>query len=85
MELALELKFYFTELHVHGDERWPMEVTSNTYFRGVTKEALQAWLIIYSGLFPLQRLELQPTKGLAGWHVWRSDVPDDIVSNQDCS
>ena len=25
----------FTELHVHGDERWPLEVTSNTYFRGV--------------------------------------------------
>ena len=25
----------FTELHVHGDERWPTEVTSNTYFRGV--------------------------------------------------
>ena len=22
-------------LHVHGDERWPIEVTSNTYFRGV--------------------------------------------------
>ena len=27
----------FTDTHVHGDERWPiMEVTSNTYFRGVT-------------------------------------------------
>ena len=25
----------FTELHVHGNERWPMEVTSNTYFRAV--------------------------------------------------
>ena len=24
----------FTELHVHGDERWPLVVTSNTYFRG---------------------------------------------------
>ena len=23
----------FTEFHVHGEERWPMEVTSNTYFR----------------------------------------------------
>ena len=22
-------------LHVHGDECWPMKVTSNTYFRGV--------------------------------------------------
>ena len=27
----------FIDTHVHGDERWPiMEVTSNTYFRGVT-------------------------------------------------
>ena len=26
----------FTELHVHGGECWPVEVTSNTYFRGVT-------------------------------------------------
>ena len=25
----------FTELHVHGDKRWPMEVTPKTYFRGV--------------------------------------------------
>ena len=25
----------FTELHVHDDERWPTEVTSNTYFRSV--------------------------------------------------
>ena len=25
----------FTELHVHGDERWPTEVTSNTYCPGV--------------------------------------------------
>ena len=25
----------FTELHAHSDERWPTEVTSNTYFRGV--------------------------------------------------
>ena len=24
----------FAKLHVHGDERWPTEVTSNTYFRG---------------------------------------------------
>ena len=24
-------------LHVHGDERWPTEVTSNTYFPGVPK------------------------------------------------
>ena len=23
----------FTELHSHGDERWPTAVTSNTYFR----------------------------------------------------
>ena len=22
-------------VHVLGDERWPMEATSNTYFRGV--------------------------------------------------
>ena len=27
----------FTELHVHGDERWPMEVTTNTYFRWPTE------------------------------------------------
>ena len=25
----------FTELHVRGDQRWPTEVTSNTYFRDV--------------------------------------------------
>ena len=25
----------FTELHIHGDERWPMEVMSNACFRGV--------------------------------------------------
>ena len=39
MELALEVKFSstFTELHVHGDERWPMEVTSITYFRWSTE------------------------------------------------
>ena len=38
MELALEVKFsrLSLSLHVHGDERRPMEVTSNTYFRGVT-------------------------------------------------
>ena len=37
MELALEAKFDldFIELHGHGDERWPTEVTSNTYCRGV--------------------------------------------------
>ena len=36
MELVLEVKFISTfTLHVHGDERWPTEVTSNTYFRGV--------------------------------------------------
>ena len=29
----------FTELHLHGDERWPTEVTSTTYSRGVG----QAW------------------------------------------
>ena len=34
MELALEVKFYLDFHWVHGDERWPMEVTSNTpYFR----------------------------------------------------
>ena len=27
----------FTELHVHGDERWLMEVTSSTYFRCPTE------------------------------------------------
>ena len=38
IELALQVKFIstFSELHVHGDERWPTEVTSNAYFRGVT-------------------------------------------------
>ena len=37
MEVALEVKVIstFTEIHVHGDERWPTEVTLNTYFRGV--------------------------------------------------
>ena len=38
MDLALEVKLIstFTELvHIHGEERWPTEVTSNTYFRGV--------------------------------------------------
>ena len=25
----------FTELHVYGDDRWPLEVWSNTHFRGV--------------------------------------------------
>ena len=29
----------FTELHVHGDERWPMQVTSKTYFCGVNKKS----------------------------------------------
>ena len=32
MELALEVKFIST---FAGDERRPMEVTSNAYFRGV--------------------------------------------------
>ena len=37
-------------LHVHGDERWPMEVTSNTYFRGVHFHHLpqslsRSWLV----------------------------------------
>ena len=32
MELALEVKFY---LDFHDVERWPTEVTSNTYFRGI--------------------------------------------------
>ena len=26
---------WLTQLHGHGDERWPTEVTSNTYSRGV--------------------------------------------------
>ena len=30
----------FTEFRVHGDERWPTEVTSNTYFRGVVRVSL---------------------------------------------
>ena len=34
----LEVKLHL-ELHVHGDERWPMEVTSNTYFRGARLRA----------------------------------------------
>ena len=40
MELALEVKCIstFTELHVHANERWPTEVTSNTYFRGVNED-----------------------------------------------
>ena len=29
----------FTKLHVHGDERWPTEVTSDTCFRGALKDA----------------------------------------------
>ena len=29
------LDFHWVYTTVHGDERWPMEVTSNTYFRGV--------------------------------------------------
>ena len=38
MKLAFEVKFYgatFSELHVHGDERWRMEVSSISYSRGV--------------------------------------------------
>ena len=31
VELALKVIFYL-ELHGHGDEHWPTEVTSNTYF-----------------------------------------------------
>ena len=42
MELALEVKFYL-DFHVHSDERWPTEVTSNTYFRGVR-------LVCFAGL-----------------------------------
>ena len=37
----------FTDLHVHGDERWPTEVTSNTYFRGV-------FLIRFGSVFTFQ-------------------------------
>ena len=34
-EQSLHNNFITTELHVHDDERWPMEVTSSTYFSGV--------------------------------------------------
>ena len=42
MELALKVKFISTstELHANGDERWPMEVTSNSYFRGVVRRTV---------------------------------------------
>ena len=29
----------FTELRVHGDEHWPTEVTSNTYFRDISSSS----------------------------------------------
>ena len=45
------------ELHVHGDERWPMEVTSNTYFRGVveTMTELNYMIAPYRSRLPLKR------------------------------
>ena len=44
MELSLEewnFSSTFTELHVHGDERWPTEVTSDTYFRSLRSRRLR--------------------------------------------
>ena len=51
----------FTELHVHGDERWPMEVTSKTYFRGVV------WLC---SLFVFQGVFLGCMFGPAALYIW---------------
>ena len=35
----------FAELHVHGDERWPTEVTSSTYFRGFSMCATLSFFV----------------------------------------
>ena len=50
-----------TKLHVHGDERWPMEVTSKTYFRGVV------WLC---SLFVFQGVFLGCMFGPAALYIW---------------
>ena len=54
MELALEVKFYL-DFHVHGDERWPMEVTSSTYFRWPTEVTSNAYFGHVGLLTPVWR------------------------------
>ena len=78
MELALEVKFHLDfhwvtelELHVQGDERWPMEVTSNTYFRGITKSPF--WILnCSSGIIDsrLEHFSQQITPRFCSARIW---------------
>ena len=43
IELVLEMKSSFAELHSHGDKRLPTEVTSNTYFRACRLPLLMSY------------------------------------------
>ena len=48
-ETSSRISLWVTRPWRHGDERWPMEVTSNTYFRGVsTKNTISSQSAIWS-------------------------------------
>ena len=80
----------FTELHVHGDERWPTEVTSNTYFRGVYPNryfengtVLKNYAHCFAILMRLRQLCLHPV--LCARAVQSLETAENILRGEYCA